>query len=339
MSLTLEQLATELGLEFRGAPDLEIGGVASLASARAGDLCFVQHRKYLDALSESRCSAVILAPEHAAAAGETALLLSEEPYHHFIRVIGLLQRSSPETPAGIHDSALIAADAKLGKAVSVGAGTIIGEGCVIGDGTSIGAGCVIEPDVSLGRDCEVHAGAVLRHAVRLGHRCVIQSGAVIGSEGFGLVMHEDAWERIPHLGSVVIGDDVEIGAHTTVDRGALDDTVIEQGCKLDNQIQVAHNVRIGAHTAIAACVGIAGSANIGCYCKISGAAVVLGHLTIVDKVTVTAMSLVTKDIRQPGVYSSGTPLLENSLWHRNNVRYKSLDKLAQTVARLDKKRD
>ncbi len=152
-------------------------------------------------------------------------------------------------------------------------------------------------------------------------------------------MHQQQWHKIPQLGSVIIEDDVEIGANTTIDRGALDDTIIEQGCKLDNQIQVAHNVRIGAHTAIAACVGIAGSATIGRYCKISGAAVVLGHLSVADNVTITAMSLVTRDIKQAGVYSSGTPLMENSLWHRCNARYKSLEKLAQSLARLDKTRD
>jgi UDP-3-O-[3-hydroxymyristoyl] glucosamine N-acyltransferase len=149
-------------------------------------------------------------------------------------------------------------------------------------------------------------------------------------------MHQQQWQKIPQLGGVVVEDDVEIGANTTVDRGALDDTIIERGCKLDNQIQIAHNVRIGAHTAIAACVGIAGSATIGRFCKISGAAVVLGHLNIADNVTITAMSLVTKDIKRPGVYSSGTPLMENSRWHRSNVHYKSLDKIAQTVTRLEK---
>jgi UDP-3-O-[3-hydroxymyristoyl] glucosamine N-acyltransferase len=152
-------------------------------------------------------------------------------------------------------------------------------------------------------------------------------------------MHQQRWEKVPQIGNVIIGDDVEIGANTTVDRGALDDTIIEQGCKLDNLIQVAHNVRIGAHTAIAACVGIAGSADIGQHCKISGAVVVLGHLSIVDHVTVTAMSLVTKDIKLPGVYSSGTPLLENSQWHKCNARYKSLDRLARTVALLEKQQD
>ena len=159
---------------------------------------------------------------------------------------------------------------------------------------------------------------------------------MIGADGFGLVMHERRWHKVPQLGGVRLGDDVEIGANTTIDRGALDDTVIGDGCKLDNQIQVAHNVRIGAHTAIAACVGIAGSAVIGRYCKISGAAVVLGHLEVADNVTITAMSLVTRDIREPGVYSSGTPLMENRAWHRSNARYKTLDAMARRLESLEK---
>ncbi len=337
MTLSLQQLAAKLGLEFHGDPELQINSVASLVSAASGDLCFVQERKYLAALVASRCSAVILPTDLVTEAGQRACLLSDEPYYHFIHAIRLLGLDKPKLPDTVDDTALISPTASLGEGVAIGPGAIIGDATEIGAGTSIAAGCVVEPGVRIGDDCVIHAGAVLRDSVKLGNRCVLQPGVVIGSDGFGLVMHDDQWVRIPHLGGVTIEDDVEIGANTTIDRGALDDTVIEQGCKLDNQIQVAHNVRIGAHTAIAACVGIAGSATIGRYCKISGAVVVLGHLTIADHVTITAMSLVTKDIRQAGVYSSGTPLLENSQWHRNNVRYKSLDKLAQTVARLDKK--
>jgi UDP-3-O-[3-hydroxymyristoyl] glucosamine N-acyltransferase len=210
---------------------------------------------------------------------------------------------------------------------------------VIGDGSTIGAGCVIGEGVRIGENCRLYSRVTLEHDVVLGNRCIVHSGAVIGADGFGLVEDGEHWIKVPQLGSVSIGDDVEIGANTTIDRGAMDDTVIEQGCKLDNQIQVAHNVRIGAHTAIAACVGIAGSAEIGRYCKISGAAVILGHLRIADGVTVTAMSLVTRNIREAGVYSSGTPLMENSLWHRSNARYKMLEALAQRIAALEKSRN
>ena len=337
MTLKLRQLADNLKLEYRGDGDLDISGVASLASAGIGDMCFILHRRYLPELAASDCTAVILTPELAQEVEGKAALLSPDPQFSFVQVIAALgiDGSEPES-ASIHPSAQIDDKAVIGDDVSIGALAVVGAGAEIGSQTVIGAGSIVERGARIGRNCRLHSGVTVAHGVRIGDRCILHSGAVIGADGFGLVMHEARWQKIPQLGSVRIEDDVEIGANTTIDRGALDDTLIERGCKLDNLIQVAHNVRIGAHTAIAACVGIAGSADIGCHCRISGAAVVLGHLTIVDHVTVTAMSLVTKDIRRPGTYSSGTPLLENSLWHRANARYKSLDKLAQTVARLDK---
>ncbi len=337
MSLNLQQLAKVLKLEFRGDAGLVVNGVASPKSALAGELCFVQDRKYLGDINASDCSAVILTAELAGDIGNKSLLLSDNPQYSFVEAVRALGiETQPTDSDEIHPTAVVAETARLGKGVTVGALAVIEDGVEVGPGTSIGAGSIIERSAKIGSQCRLHSRVTLAPAVKLGDRCILHSGVVIGSDGFGLVMHEQQWQKIPQLGSVVIGDDVEIGANTTVDRGALDDTVIERGCKLDNQIQVAHNVRIGAHTAIAACVGIAGSANIGCHCKISGAAVVLGHLTVTDNVTITAMSLVTKDIKESGVYSSGTPLLENSLWHRCNARYKSLDKLAQTVAKLEK---
>ena len=337
MSLNLQQLAKVLKLEFRGDAGLVVNGVASPKSALAGELCFVQDRKYLGDINASDCSAVILTAELAGDIGNKSLLLSDNPQYSFVEAVRALGiETQPTDSDEIHPTAVVAETARLGKGVTVGALAVIEDGVEVGPGTSIGAGSIIERSAKIGSQCRLHSRVTLAPAVKLGDRCILHSGVVIGSDGFGLVMHEQQWQKIPQLGSVVIGDDVEIGANTTVDRGTLDDTVIERGCKLDNQIQVAHNVRIGAHTAIAACVGIAGSANIGCHCKISGAAVVLGHLTVTDNVTITAMSLVTKDIKESGVYSSGTPLLENSLWHRCNARYKSLDKLAQTVAKLEK---
>ena len=336
MSLELQQLAAALDLAFDGEADLEIRGVASPASAVAGDLCFLQHEKYLADIVASGCSAVILPPELGERVGARARLYSDNPHFDFARAIAALELEPPPAVGGVHPSAQVAVGARLGAGVDVGAMTVIGDGVEIGAGSSIGAGSVIEDSVRIGEHCRVHARVTLARGVTIGNRCILHPGAVIGADGFGLAFDDDRWHRIPQLGSVVIGDDVEIGANTTIDRGALDDTVIEEGCKLDNLIQVAHNVRIGAHTAIAACVGIAGSAVIGRYCKISGAAVVLGHLEIVDRVTVTAMSLVTKDIRQPGIYSSGTPLMENRRWHRANARYRSLEDLARRVARLEK---
>ena len=337
MSTTLRQLAEALQLEFQGDGDTPITGVASLAAAGPGDLCFIQQRRYLEQLQASRCAAVIV--DHDLATGiEQPLLKSAEPYYSFVCAIEVLQLAAPAAAGGIDSSSQVAESARIAESASIGALCVVGDGVVIGAGTHIGDGVVIEGGVRIGADCIVHSRVTLSRSVQIGDRCIIHAGAVIGADGFGLVKHADTWKKIPHLGSVRIEEDVEIGANTTIDRGALDDTVIEQGCKLDNQIQVAHNVHIGAHTAIAGCVGIAGSARIGRYCKISGGAIILGHLGVADHVTITAMSLVTRDIREPGVYSSGTPLLENRLWHRNNVRYKSLDQIAQRVDRLEKKR-
>lgn len=339
MSLNLQQLSEALQLEFRGDPELEISGVASLRSAVAGDLCFVQRRKYLRDIAASACSAVLLTAELAAEVDDRATLISDDPQLSFVRAIEALKLEPRRGPQGIHPAAQIAASADIGDDVGIDAHAVVGERAVIGRGSKIGAGCVIGEGARIGEYCRLHPRVTLEHDVALGDRCILQSGVVIGGDGFGLVDDGGHWVRVPQLGGVSIGDEVEIGANTTIDRGAMDDTVIEQGCKLDNQIQVAHNVRIGAHTAIAACVGIAGSAEIGRYCKISGAAVILGHLRIADGVTVTAMSVVTRDIREAGVYSSGTPLMENSLWHRSNARYKMLETLAQRLTALEKSRN
>ena len=338
MPITLQQLATQLNLEFRGDGNLKVTGVASLEKAHVGDLCFLTQNKYLKDVPGNQCSVVIVPLDIDLQAIDKAVILAANPQYSFARAIALIcPENSDRKCNGIHPSAQIAESASIGEDVSIGALSVIGEQVVIGTGTQIGAGCIIEDNTQVGEQCVLHSRVTLTHNLSVGDRCLLHSGVVIGSDGFGLVEREGHWLKVPQLGSVEIGNDVEIGANTTVDRGALDNTVIEDGCKLDNLIQVAHNVRIGAHTAIAACVGIAGSAVIGKHCKISGAAVVLGHLSIADHVTITAMSLVTKDIKQSGVYSSGTPLMENSEWHKSNVRYKSLDKLAKTVSRLDKK--
>ncbi len=338
MSLNLQQLAAALQLEFHGEPGLTISGVASLKSATPQDLCFVQHRKYLGDIAASQCAAVILTPELSTLVGDRTILISDNPQYSFVQAIASLGLGRQPSAGTIHPSAQIAESARIGSDVSIGALTVIGDNVEIGASSEIGSGVIVAQGVRIGEQCQIHDRVSLEQAVTIGDRCILHPGVVIGADGFGVVMHQQQWHKIPQLGGVIIEADVEVGANTTIDRGALDDTVIETGCKLDNQIQVAHNVRIGAHTAIAACVGIAGSAVIGRNCKISGAAVVLGHLSVADNVIITAMSLVTKDIKQPGVYSSGTPLMENSLWHRNNARYKSLDKLAQSVARLEKTR-
>ncbi len=337
MKLTLQHLADQLQLEYKGEPDQEISGVASLVSAVSGDLSFIQQKKYLGKLSDSKCSVILVPLNFDQDAKGKSLIFSENPHFSFARAIAIIAPEQMVDKAClVHDSAQISASANIAESVSVGALVVIEDDAEIGEGTSIGAGCIIEKGARIGNQCKLHSRVTIGCRVVVGDRCELHSGVVLGADGFGLVFHQQHWEKVPQVGTVIIEDEVEIGANTTVDRGALDDTVIGQGCKLDNLIQVAHNVQIGAHTAIAACVGIAGSAKIGQYCKISGAAVVLGHLRIADHVTVTAMSLVTKDIKTPGVYSSGTPLLENSQWHKSNARYKTLDRLARTVAMLEK---
>ena len=338
MPISLQHLATQLDLEFKGDGGLKLTGVASLNSAQAGDLCFVTQSKYLKEAPLSQCSALIVPETTELKSIDKAVIFSGNPQYSFAKAMALICPDKfKNTNLGIHASVQVADSATIGDDVFIDALSVIGENANIGSGSRIGAGCVVEDNVQIGKQCQLHSRVTLAQNVRLGDHCELHSGVVIGSDGFGLVEQGHEWFKVPQLGTVEIGDNVEIGANTTVDRGALDNTIIEDGCKLDNLIQVAHNVRIGAHTAIAACVGIAGSANIGKHCKIGGAAVVLGHLKVADNVMITAMSLVTKDIRQSGVYSSGTPLMENSEWHKNNVRYKSLDKLARMVLRLDKK--
>jgi UDP-3-O-[3-hydroxymyristoyl] glucosamine N-acyltransferase len=334
--LTLGKLAKELQLEYRGDAEHELRGVASLASATNFDLCFFQSSSYLERLKTTECGAIIVPLDFTHDIVCRSLLYAINPHLAFVKAIHLFHPQANNV-SNIHVSAQVSEAAKLGANVSVGANSVIAENVKIGEGVSIGAGCIIEQGSRIGTNTRLHAGVTICHDVVIGAEVIIHPGVVIGSDGFGLVYDGENWVKIPHLGRVCIGDRVEIGANTTIDRGALDDTVIGNGVKLDNLIQVAHNVEIGDNTAIAACVGIAGSAVIGKNCKISGAAVILGHLSITDNVTITAMSLVSKSIKKSGTYSSGTPLMENRLWHRNNARYKTLDNLARIVSRLEKK--
>ena len=335
MTLTLKQLATALKLDFRGDAELVISGVSSAKSAQPGDLCFLLADKYFADIDASRCSAVIVPSEFADRACDKALLLSPSPHHSFIQAIYELKAELLPAP-GIHPSAQIAGTAQIGPGVAIGANAVIEDHVVLGADPIVGAGTVIEHSARVGSHCHLHRNVTLAHSVRLGDRCVLQSGVVIGGDGFGLIMHEGEWQRVPQIGTVIIEDDVEIGANTAIDRGTLDDTVVEKGVKLDNRVHVAPKCRIGAHTAIAGCTGIAGSATIGRYCKISGACNINGHVSIADHTTLTGTTMVTRNITEPGVYSSGIPAIENALWLRANARYKSLDKLAKTVAKLEK---
>lgn len=326
-----------MNLNFKGDPDSIIESVGSLENAKKNDLCFLQQEKNSAQLSNSDCSTAIVPLDFDFRKIDKSYLFSANPQFSFIQAVHLLEPHRTDLSlTSIHASAQISSTAKLCSGVSIGALSVVGDNVMVGAGTSIGAGCIIERDVKIGSNCLLHSRVTLSRQVIIGNNCILQSGAVLGGDGFGLVMHEEKWHKVPQIGIVILEDDVEVGANTTIDRGTLNNTVLEQGCKLDNQIQVGHNVRIGAHTAIAGHVAIAGSVIIGRYCQISGCVGIAGHLKIVDNVIVTAHSLVTKSINKAGVYSSGTPLQNNKDWHKSNARYKSLDRLARSVASLEK---
>ncbi|MBT8139758.1 MAG: UDP-3-O-(3-hydroxymyristoyl)glucosamine N-acyltransferase [Gammaproteobacteria bacterium] len=322
-----------------GVEVLPVRGVASLANADQTQITFLSNKKYRQMLADSSALAVIVAPAYADDVPFYALV-HNDPYAAFAALTQLFE-TRPGTPPGIDASAVVANDALLGKDVCVGPGVVIHSGAAVGDSTELAANVVVESGVRIGERCYLGAGVTLCHAVELGDDVRIQSGSVIGAEGFGYAPLRDAdegsphWRRIAQLGTVRIGDRVEIGANTTVDRGALDDTRIGNDVIIDNQVQVAHNVRIGSGTAIAGCVGIAGSAIIGRNCNIGGGVGIAGHLSIVDGVSVLGMSLVNRSIGEPGVYASGSGLQEASSWRKSAVRFTQLESLNKRVKQLE----
>jgi UDP-3-O-[3-hydroxymyristoyl] glucosamine N-acyltransferase len=334
-SYRLHEIKERLGGNIEGDPGVEVNRVATLENATPGSIAFFANARYLPQLKSTRAGAVIVGVP-ARDATRLPRIICDNPYAYFARVSALLNPARAAAP-GVHGSAVIdpsadvARDAEIGPCVvigrnaKIGAGCIIGAGSIIGDGTTMGAGCMLYPNVTLYHDCLI------------GSRVVLHSGVVIGADGFGIAMDEGRWLKVPQIGRVVIGDDVEIGANTTVDRGAIDDTVIEEGVKLDNQIQIAHNVRIGAHTAIAACAGVAGSARIGRYCRIGGASGIAGHLTIADHVEISTFTLVTKSIKKAGTYTGAYAFEPHGQWLRNAVQLRHLADLAGRVRSLENK--
>lgn len=333
---SLLDLAGHVSAAYKGDPDALFTGVSSLETANKHQVSFLAKEKDVSRLKNTSSGAIIV-PKNCSAETTSALIYADNPYAAFARLSQLFS-AVIDRKAGMHPTVLLGDDCQIDATVSIAAGVMIGDGVTLGSGVVIGPGCVIGSGCCIGHGTQLAARVTLYDSVVIGDSCLLHSGVVIGSDGFGFAPDNDQWVKIAHVGRVIIGHHVEIGANTTIDRGTMDDTVIEDGVILDNQIQIAHNVRIGENTAIAACVGVAGSAKIGKRCKISGAAVVLGHLELCDDVTITAMSLVTKSIKEPGVYSSGTPLQANRLWHRNNARYRQLDKLAQRVTDLEKQK-
>jgi len=329
---TLGDIARALGARLQGDAQTPIVRVATLAAAGPGDLGFLANRRYRPQLRATRAAAVVLDEEFLADCPTAALVMSN-PYLGFARAAALLN-PPPAVPPGVHPSAQVDAEARVHPLASVGACAVVQAGAAVAAGAVIGPGCVVGEGAVVGEDSRLAANVTLCRGVVLGRRVLLHPGVVIGADGFGIANEDGVWEKVPQLGGVRLGDDVEVGANTTIDRGALEDTVVEEGVKLDNLIQVGHNVRIGAHTAVAACVAIGGSAHIGRRCTIGGAASLAGHLEIADDVHLTATSAVPNSITEPGVYSSGMPIQENRAWRRNVIRLRQLDDMARTLKAL-----
>ena len=334
MPFKLEEIAAEIKAEIRGNADREISGVATIQNAGPDELSFLSNRRYFSKLKSTRAAAVILGPDDAAECPVTALVV-DDPYLGYVRAVNFMYPDNVIKP-GIDPAASISSEAAyISETCYIGPNAVIGRGVRIEDGVYIGPGCVIEEDVIIKNDSRLIANVTLCKSVYIGERVRLHPGVIIGSDGFGIANDRGRWLKIPQLGSVRIEDDVEIGANTTVDRGAIEDTVLEEGVKIDNQVQIGHNVRIGAHTAIAGCVAIAGSVKIGKNCMIGGLSAISGHIEITDNVTITGMSGVANSIKEPGVYSAGLNILENRVWRRNVVRFKYLDEFARRLKKLE----
>jgi UDP-3-O-[3-hydroxymyristoyl] glucosamine N-acyltransferase len=340
MGTRLGQLVERLGGQLMGDPDTELSGIAPLDGASASHITFLSNPKLRTHVAQTKAAAVILSAADSALIGTAykgARVVTDNPYAYFAKVAQYFaeQRATPATP-GIHPtacidpSAQIASDACIGPHVTVEAGAVIADRCVID------AGCFIGRAARIGVATRFYARVTFHAGCEIGERGIIHSGAVIGADGFGFANEDGAWVKIPQTGRVMMGNDVEIGANTTIDRGALEDTVIEDGVKLDNQIQIAHNCHIGAHTAMAGCVGVAGSAKIGKYCTFGGAAMVLGHLTIVDHVHISSGSMVARSIREAGQYTGFYPLAKNAEWEKSAAIVRNLAAMREKIRELEK---
>lgn len=335
LQFTLAQLAEILGAELRGDPQKTISGMATLQDATAEEMSFLANPHYRKQLEHTQAGVMLLSAADAAEYAGDCLIVAD-PYLAYAKLSHYFDRT-PQLPAGIHPSAVIADSALIDSTASIGPGVVIEEHALIAAGVSIGAQCFIGARSRIAEQSRLAARVTLYHDVTMGQRVVVQSGAVIGGEGFGFAKHQGQWHKIAQIGGVTIGNDVEIGANTTIDRGALSDTLIGNDVKLDNQIQIAHNVQIGDHTAIAACVGISGSAKIGRNCMLAGGVGLVGHIDICDDVFITGMTMVTHSITEPGAYSSGTAMQPAADWKKSAVRFRQLDDLARRLRALEKR--
>ena len=335
-TFSLREIVERFGGEVAGDAAVRVRQVATLEKATPETIAFLANPRYLAQMKTTRAGAVIVGE---AARGATRLprIVCVNPQAYFARVSALFNPPRA-AQAGIDASAVVDASARVAGDAEVGPCAVIGRNAVIGAGSAVGGGCYVGERVAIGAGTRLYPNVTVYDDCTIGDRVILHSGVVIGADGFGIAFDEERWVKVPQIGRVLIGNDVEIGANTTVDRGALDDTIIEEGVKLDNQIQVGHNVRIGAHTAIAACAGIAGSARIGRYCRIGGASGIAGHITITDNVEISTYTLVTKSIDQPGTYTGAYVFEPHRQWLKNAVQLRHLAELADRVQALEGKR-
>ncbi len=335
MAYTLKEIASFVDARLDGDATCLIEKVTTLVSGKQGSVAFLANSRYQNQLETTKASAVLVSPELASICPVSALIV-DDPYLAFAKLTHLFSPICDVEPK-VHPSAVIADDAQVSKKAEIGANVVIEAGAQVASGCYIGAGSFIGKNSRIGEDCRLWANVTVYHGVSIGERVTLHSGAVIGADGFGFANDQGRWQKIAQLGGVTIGDDVEVGANTCIDRGAIEDTVIGNNVILDNLIQIAHNVSVGDGSAMAAKVGIAGSSQVGKNCMISGAAGILGHLQVADGTQISAMSLVTGNIRKPGVYSSGTSLDEHTRWKKNSVRFKQLDQMSRRLAQVEKK--
>lgn len=335
LSFTLAELAAQLDAELRGDPAQVISGLATLQDAGAGQLSFLANPQYRKFLADSQASAILLTAADAEGFAGNALIVPN-PYLAYAGLSHQFDRK-PKAAVGIHPTAVVDEGAQVDASASVGPYAVIEAGAQVGANVTIGAHCFVGARSVIGEGGWLAPRVTLYHDVRIGKRVVIQSGAVLGGEGFGFANHQGIWQKIAQIGGVTLGDDVEIGANTTIDRGALSDTIVGNGVKLDNQIMIAHNVQIGDHTAMAGCCGISGSAKIGKHCMLAGGVGLVGHIEICDNVFVTGMTMVTRSITEPGSYSSGTAMQPAAEWKKSAARIRQLDDMARRLQQLEKR--
>ncbi|WP_066257560.1 UDP-3-O-(3-hydroxymyristoyl)glucosamine N-acyltransferase [Hydrogenophaga flava] len=341
MSRSLGDIVGALGGELVGNASLQIARLAPLATARADELSFVAQARYAVQIQTTEAGALIVpASLKDAASSRGTCIVCEDPYLYFARLTQWWKaQHEPAEEPRVDPGARIHPSAVIGDRVSIGPFAVVGPGARIGDGARIGPHCIVGRDAAIGEGTLLYAQVSVGDRCVVGQRCILHPGVVIGADGFGFAPHQGEWVKIEQLGAVRIGDEVEIGANTCIDRGALDDTVIGNGVKLDNLIQIGHNVRIGDHTAMAGCVGVAGTATIGAHCSVGGGAIVLGHLTLADRVNISAATVVTRSIHQPGLYTGMFPIDDNAAWEKNAASLKQLGRLRERVRALEQRTD